>query len=414
MKKRLEQPGEQRIHLKESTDEAIVFRKKEKKREKKWSVVTLLFLIYAAIFFLSLFFLVEHSAGSTWQFSAAYVMRIARQNIQNFYNFVIGNGTPGSIDLQILKYLIVGLVGASLVACGALLQGTFRNVLAGPSTLGVQSGGTLGNMIYVLFFSGVTTSVSTVTVYRYDDIANAAQQASFFSRNIQQLFVLAGCIGGVLLVLGVSTIAGRGKVSSSAMILAGTVFSSLIGSFCGLIQYYIITKNPSDPRITAIRSLSMGSLDRAYSLEHFLSMAVILIPCIVILALLAGKMNLLALGEASAWTMGLNVKRYKIVMMVFSTVMTAVVTAYVGQIGFIGFMAPQLVRKAVGADFRKLFPASVAVGALLLTLIYDMARLFGMTDSLNLFTSVIGSVAMLSVLLKKRGGTGRESYRIAS
>ena len=408
----MEEPGEQRIHLKESTDEAVVFQKKEKKREKKWSMVTLLFLIYAAVFFLSLFFLVEHSAGAIWQFSPAYVMKIARQNIQNFYEFVIGNGTPGSIDLQILRYLIVGLVGASLAACGALLQGTFRNVLAGPSTLGVQSGGTLGNMIYVLFFMGTSTSV--VTIYRYDDIASTAEQASFFSRNIQQLFVLGGCIGGVLLVLGVATIAGRGKVSSSAMILAGTVFSSLIGSFCGLIQYYIITMNPSDMRIQEIRSLSMGSLDRAYSLEHFLSMAVVLIPCIVILALLAGKMNLLSFGEASAWTMGLNVKRYKILMMVFSTVMTAVVTAYVGHIGFIGFMAPQLVRKAAGTDFRRLFPASVAVGALLLTLIYDVARLFGMTNSLNLFTSVIGSVAMLIILLKKRGGASRESYRIAN
>lgn len=412
MKKQMEEPGEQRIHLKKSTDEAVVFRKKEKKREKKWSVVTLLFPIYAAVFFLSLFFLVEHSAGATWQFSLAYVMKIARQNIQNFYEFVIGNGTPGSIDLQILRYLIVGLVGASLAACGALLQGTFRNVLAGPSTLGVQSGGTLGNMIYVLFFGGTSTSV--VTIYRYDDIANTAEQATFFSRNIQQLFVLGGCIGGVLLVLGVATIAGRGKVSSSAMILAGTVFSSVIGSFCGLIQYYIITKNPSDERIQEIRSLSMGSLDRAYSLEHFLSMAVVLIPCIVILALLAGRMNLLSFGEASAWTMGLNVKRYKILMMVFSTVMTAVVTAYVGHIGFIGFMAPQLVRKAAGADFRRLFPASVAVGALLLTLIYDAARLFGMINSLNLFTSVIGSLAMLIILLKKRGGAGLESYRIAN
>ena len=267
-------------------------------------------------------------------------------------------------------------------------------------------------MIYVLFFMGTSTSV--VTIYRYDDIASTAEQASFFSRNIQQLFVLGGCIGGVLLVLGVATIADRGKVSSSAMILAGTVFSSLIGSFCGLIQYYIITMNPSDTRIQEIRSLSMGSLDRAYSLEHFLSMAVVLIPCIVILALLAGKMNLLSFGEASAWTMGLNVKRYKILMMVFSTVMTAVVTAYVGQIGFIGFMAPQLVRKAAGTDFRRLFPASVAVGALLLTLIYDAARLFGMTNSLNLFTSVIGSVAMLIILLKKRGGASRESYRIAN
>lgn len=407
MKNQNRDPENQRIHLKESQDETSIFQKAEKKREKKWGTVTLLFLIYAGVFFFSLFFLVEYSTTSAqWQFSAAYVLRIARQNIENFYNFIIGNGAPGGINYQIIKYLIVGLIGASLAACGALLQGTFRNILAGPTTLGAQSGGTLGNMIYVLLFC---TSAETVIVYSYDDLHEMAQQATFLSRNLQALLVLGGCIFGVALVIGIAMVAGRGKVSSSAMILAGTVFSSVIGSFCALIQYYIILKNPSDTRIDAIRSLSMGSLDRSYSFEHLCFMAVILIPCIVIMALFSGKMNMLAFGEDAARTMGVNVKRYKLVMMGVSTLMTAVVTAYVGQIGFIGFMAPQIIRKVIGPDFRRSFPASVAFGALLLTIIYDAARVMGMTDSLNLFTSVIGSIVMLFVLLHKKGGVRREA-----
>lgn len=401
MKKKDSNQQEQRIHLRESGDETSLFREKEKKREKKWSVVTILFFAYAGVFFASLLFLVEYSAGARWQFSFAYMLRIIRQNIQNLYEFIIGNGAPGGINFQIIRYLIVGLVGASLAACGALLQGTFRNVLAGPSTLGVQSGGTLGNMIYVLFFC--TTTGETV-VYRFRDMQQIAAESTFWDRNLQQLLVFAGCLFAVVLVLGISTIAGKGKVSSSAMILAGTIFSSVIGSFCALIQYYIILKNPSDSRITTLRSLSMGSLDRAYSMEHFVSMAVILIPCMVILALLSGKMNLLALGEVPAAAMGMNVRRYKMIMMLVSTLMTAVVTAYVGHIGFIGFMVPQITRRLSGPDFRRIFPASLAVGAVLLTLIYDAARVAGMTDSLNLFTSVIGSIAMLYVLLKKRGG----------
>lgn len=379
-----------------------MFRKNEKKREIKWGIVALLFLIYAGIFVFSLVFVMEYSISTVrTQFSLAYVLRIAQQNIHSLYEFMTGNVNYGGMNFQIIRYLIVGLIGASLAACGALLQGTFRNVLAGPSTLGIQSGGTLGNMIYVLFFA---FTVGTVEVYSTSEIADTVSQANFFQRNLQQMLVLGGCLFGVLLVISIATIAGRGKVSSSAMILSGTVFSAVIGSFCSLIQYYIIIRNPSDERIELLRSLSMGSLDRAYTLEHLLSMSAVLIPCMAVLTVFSGKMNMLSFGEDAARTMGMNVRAYKFLMMGASTLMTAVVTAYVGHIGMIGFMSPQIIRRVVGPDFRRLFPASIAFGALLMTIIYDVARVLGMTDSLNLFTSIIGSFAMVFVLLRGKGG----------
>ncbi|MCD7865335.1 MAG: iron ABC transporter permease [Clostridiales bacterium] len=399
------QTGEQendRIHFRESAEEVSVFRKNETKRNNKWGIVALLFLIYAGIFVFSLVFVMEYSVSTVRiQFSLAYVLRIARQNINNLYQFIIGNGAPGGINFQIIRYLIVGVIGASLAACGALLQGTFRNVLAGPSTLGIQSGGTLGNLIYVLLFE---TTTETLAVYSADDISEIASQANFFQRNLQQVIVFGGCMFGVLLVVSIATIAGRGKISSSAMILSGTVFSAVIGSFCSLIQYYIIVKNPSDERIELLRSLSMGSLDRAYTAEHLLSMCVVLIPCMALLAAFSGRMNMLTFGEDAARSMGMNVRLYKLLMMGASTLMTAVVTAYVGHIGMIGFMSPQIIRRVAGPDFKILFPASIAFGALLMTIIYDVARVLGMTDSLNLFTSIIGSFVMVFVLLNRKGG----------
>ncbi|MCC8028958.1 MAG: iron ABC transporter permease [Lachnospiraceae bacterium] len=402
MNRQTGEPENDRIHIRESAEEVSVFQKSEKKRQVKWSIVALLFLVYAGVFVASLVFVTEYSVSTVRiQFSLAYVLRIARQNINNIYQFMIGNGAPGGINFQIIRYLIVGLIGSSLAACGALLQGTFRNVLAGPSTLGIQSGGTLGNLIYVLVFA---TSTTTVTVYTSSGLAEAAAQSNFFQRNLQQMLVLGGCLFGVLLVVSIATIAGRGKISSSAMILSGTVFSAVIGSFCSLIQYYIIVKNPSDDRIELLRSLSMGSLDRAYSLEHLLSMSAVLIPCMAVLAVFSGKMNMLSFGEDAARSMGMNVRMYKLLMMGASTLMTAVVTAYVGHIGMIGFMSPQIIRRVVGPDFRRLFPASIAFGALLMTIIYDVARVLVMTDSLNLFTSIIGSFVMVFVLLNRKGG----------
>ncbi len=396
-----------RIHLKESGDEVSIFQESERKRNKKPGIIGFLFLVYVFVFLFSLLFLVEYSTNSAaLKFSAAYVLRIIRMNFDNLYNYIMGNGAPGGINFQIRRYLIVGLVGAALAACGALLQGTFRNILAGPSTMGVQSGGSLGNMIYVLFFC---TSTEVVTIYRYDEMAEIAETSTFFERNIQQLLVMGGCLFGILFVVGIAVIAGKGKVSSTAMILAGTIFSSVIGSFCSIIQYYIILKDPTDPRIELIRGLSMGSMSRVYSLEHVISMAVILLPCMFILGLFSGKMNILAFGEEAAQTMGMNVRAYRIIMIVASTLMTAVVTAYVGQIGFIGFMVPQVTRRIVGPDFRRLFPASVVCGALLLTVIYDVARVMGLTDSMNLFTSLIGSVVMMLVILNKKGGPRHEA-----
>ncbi len=391
-----------RIHLRDAENELSAFQKSERNREKRWGIVTILFLVYVAVFLVSLIFLVEYgTGGARWQFSLAYYIEIVRQNFYKLYNFIIGNFGYGGINHQLVRYLIVGLIGASLAACGALMQGTFRNVLAGPSTMGIQSGATLGNMIYVLFFY---ESIGTVVVYSYEDLAEASANTSFIASNIQQLLVLGCALGGVGLVMGVSLIAGRGKVSSSAMILAGTVFSTVISSFTGLIQYYIIIQNPSDERIQELRSLSMGDMNRVYSARQLLILLAFLVPCMVILALIAGRMNILSFGEEAAQVMGINVRLFRFIMIMASTLMTAIITAYVGQIGFIGFMVPQVTRRLVGPDFRRLFPASIAFGALLLTIIYDVARFLGMTDSLNMFTSLLGSFVMLFVLLNRRNG----------
>ncbi len=391
-----------RIHLRDTEDELAAFQRTEKNREKRWGIVTILFLVYAAVFIVSLIFLVEYgTGGARWQFSLAYYLEIVRQNFVKLYNFIIGNFAYGGINYQMVRYLTVGLIGASLAACGALMQGTFRNVLAGPSTMGIQSGASLGNMIYVLFFY---ETIGTVVVYSYEDIAEEAANATFLTSNLQQLLVFGCALAGVGLVMGVALLAGRGKVSSSAMIIAGTVFSTVISSFTSLIQYYIIIQNPSDERIEVMRSLSMGDLNRVYNVRQLLFMLAFLAPCMVILALIAGRMNVMSFGEDAAQVMGVNVRLFRFIMIMAATLMTAVITAYVGQIGFIGFMVPQVTRRLVGPDFRRLFPASIAFGALLLTIIYDVARYLGMTGSLNMFTSLLGSFVMLFVLLNRRNG----------
>lgn len=403
--------GDRRIHMRTSPDEVTLFKEGSQKGKKKFGVMGLLALIYAGVFFCSVLFVVDgHVTTIDIEMQsgpAAYLFKIWRQNLEGFYAMLVSGGTDGwAMFMQVIKYLCVGLVGAGMASAGSLLQGTFRNVLASPTTMGVQSGGTLGNMVYVLLFC---SAGAETYVYSYDELQKMAASLTFWDRNAQYVLVLGGCVAGVVLILSIATAAGRGKVSSSALILSGTVFSGIIGSFSSLIQYYIILSNPNDERISIMRALAMGSFDGVYSLRQLLPMAGIILPCIFIMGLSAGRMNVLTFGEEPARTMGLNPRVCRAILIGFSTLITATVMAYVGHIGMIGFMVPQFMRKIVGPDFRRLFPATVIGGALFLTVIYDVARWWFMTNSLNVFTSGIGSVVMLVVLLKKiqKGGVRR-------
>jgi iron complex transport system permease protein len=104
--------------------------------------------------------------------------------------------------------------------------------------------------------------------------------------------------------------------------------------------------------------------------------------------------------------MGVNIHTLRIAMIAVGTVLTAVVVAFCGRIGFIGFMIPLVGRKFVGPGMERLLPASMLLGSILLLVVYDLAYIAGLTSYLNLFTSSIGGVVLLVTLLKK-GGTGR-------
>ena len=292
--------------------------------------------------------------------------------------------------------------GACLAASGAVYQGTFKNILASPTTLGVMSGGSFGNILYALFF----VSIATESVKLSELSADPVTDLPLLSGNLQSFMVLAGCFGAVFIVVGITLMLGRGKLHANNLIITGIIFSSIIGSFSGLVQYYLIEHNPSDPRIDVIRNMMMGGFGNAYKLDQMLIMLAFLAPCVIILMVLSGRMDVLALGDEQARTMGLNVTFFKNTIIAINTVMTAVVIAFCGQIGFIGFIIPLAARRLVGPAFRKLLPASMLMGATLLIIIYDIAHLLGMTGYMNVLTSAFGSIVMIIALIRG-GGVSR-------
>lgn len=389
-----------RIQVSVYEDEITGFQKKNKKRMHKLSIPLILLLVWIGLYFGSIIFNVTYYTSGTGGESMnrmSYYMNQISTFIECTYNLVFDAGPTGNIEMSFCRFLAIALAGAALAACGAVFQGTFRNVLAGPSTMGVMSGGSMGCMIYLLFFYSAGISVYSAGGY-------IQQALSFVQRFQQQLCVLAGCFGGVLLVLLVATIVGKGKVSSSAMVIAGTVFSGVISNITMVCQYWIMATDPSDPRIEYMREMMMGSFDNMTTLTIVGMMGIPILICLVLLCAGSAKLNILSLGEEEAVTMGLNVRLCKNLMILIGTVLTAMVVSFCGRIGFIGFMVPMIVRRLTGPDLKKLLPVSMLAGAVFLTIIYDIACLLQLQSNISMITGPLGCIVMVITLFRKGGG----------
>lgn len=390
--------GNQRIHLHGSQDEVAAYQKEERKRDKTLSPLVILALILAGLTVISLFGIVGYNQSS---YSLAWYLKYVSLNIKHLYNLIFHAGDTGNIQVTIFKILGVVVIGASLASCGTVMQGCFRNVMAGPSTTGVMAGGTLGCTLYLLLFASPETSASGSGVVGLE----AYGCGSFLATYGYQFCVLAGCIGGVALILTISTLAGRGKLSAYAMLISGMVFSTVISNVNMMIQYFMIMKNPNDERITAMRDMMLGSFDKINNLTVLLMMGLPLLVCLGILLRIRNRLNLLSMGMDEAAVAGMNVQRYQRLMMFLSALITALVVSFCGQIGFIGFMVPLIARRTVGPDMRSLVPASMLVGAIMLLVIHDISVLLAVSDSINLITSGIGCLVMLITLLRGKGGS---------
>ena len=380
------------------------FRENEKKHTKKVNAIVIMAVALFFLFWISMLLIVPYDQFS---FNPAWVFEHIKSSFQELYKVLFGGYTTYSVI--IVRYLAIIVCGAALAASGSALKGSFKNTLAGPSTMGVMSGGSIGAMVYIFLFMESTSS-QVIEATRASELIN--ENPSFMDTYGQAVFVLAGCFLGVITTMGVANIAGRGKVSRTAMILSGTVISSLSSNIMMIVQYYIILKDPDDERITYIQELMMGSFDRVNTFGQLAMMSVPIIICLVILIVISGRLNLLSLGEDEARSMGINVKMYSTLLIIIATVLTAFVVAFVGRIGFLGFMIPMVAQKFVGHDMKKLLPASMLMGAIMLMVVYDVAKALNLTGYLNMITTPIGAIVMFITLIRSRkGGQGDEALR---
>ena len=322
----------------------------------------------------------------------------------------IGSGSAAGMAVMIYlsQIIAVAIAGAALALNGAVYQGAMKNALASPSTLGVMSGATLGNLAYTLLIA-LPSELEQDSFLRVSEIQEKMNSLTtldyIMTAQGRTLCCLAGCAIVVALVLLVAFMAGRGRISKVGLLVTGQVFTAVIASIIEMVQFYLRDFGTESQQLAA-RSVVGGSFEHFYDLASVALMAVPVLVGIVIVMALRNRLNLLSFDDDEARSMGISVNSTRVAVIAVCTVLTAVIVSFCGSVGFVGFIVPHLARKLVGPDFRYFIPASIFLGALYLTVAYYLMNMSGIFQgSVGTFTSVIGVVffAVMAVRQRARG-----------
>ncbi|MBP1773145.1 MAG: transport system permease protein [Holophagaceae bacterium] len=277
-------------------------------------------------------------------------------------------------DFRLPRALVGMAVGAALGASGVVMQAFFRNPLASPGLLGVSSGGALG----------------AVGVLALGPIAGWAAATLW-------TLPLASVAGAFLATGAVLLLAQRGA-GTERLLLSGVALNALLGAGTS----FLLTTTAGHFEVNAqILFWLMGGLE-SRSWEHvWMGVPPILLGCLLLLPL-GRAMNLLSLGEESAQSLGVDVRRLRRQLIVLSTVLTALATAVAGIVGFVGLVVPHALRLAVGPDHRRLLPYSMLGGAAFLLACDLVTRTFPLGLRLGVVTAIIGGPFFLWLLRRPR------------
>ena len=347
------------------------------------------------------------SANNT-RLSLAWWVGVLQGNITAYAQFFLEQKDVATVGMAIAQRTMPIIAGAALGISGAIYQGSLKNALASPSTLGVMAGATLGVTAYSLLRVSNDSYVEAYTmsqaVAQYADL-NPLEY--LMATQELALWAVIGALATASIVLGIALIAGRGRISGIALIITGQVLMTLLGAVNQLVRYWMANTAPDSMQSLTMRSLQVSKLGGAFNWVDVLALGAPTLACIIALLLLAPKLNLLAFGEDEARSMGVHTNRLRIVAVGLCTLLTAIVVAYCGVIGFIGFFIPHLMRRLVGPDMRFLMPASALGGSLFLMVAYDVVSFYDSTalSSIGIVTSLIGGAVFLVIVIRQRGAS---------
>lgn len=272
------------------------------------------------------------------------------------------------LKVRLPRILAAVLIGAALSVCGAVYQGIYKNPLAAPDILGVSSGSAFGAALGILLsFSYLLVSLSAF------------------------IFGLVA----VLLTYYLSKLFKSDKILS--LILSGILIGSLFTSLTSLLKLMADT----DTKLPEITYWLMGSLS-SVSINDIFYLAPIVIVFMIPLIMFSWRLNLLSSGDDEAKSMGVDVNKLRLIVIICTTIMTAACVSVSGIIGFVGIVIPHFCRKLFGYDYKRLIFSSILMGSSLLLITDDISRtLFSTEIPIGIITSFIGIPVFIILLIKK-------------
>lgn len=287
------------------------------------------------------------------------------------------------LEIRLPRAILGILAGGSLAVCGAALQGLFRNPLADPGLIGVSAGAA---------FAAVVTIV-----------LGGALFAGFMAWARAFALPLAAFTGGLIATVLVYRIASNaGRTIVATMLLGGVAVSAIASAGIGIMVFLA-----DDDQLRTLNFWLLGSLASA-GWPTLLPALPLLAAPMVLVPLWARTLNALLLGEAEAAHIGVDVERFKKLLVLLVALGTGAAVALAGIIGFVGLVVPHMIRLSAGPDHRLLLPGAVLLGGTLLPGADLLARLVVIPAEMpiGIITALVGGPFFLWLLIREKGRLG--------
>ena len=281
--------------------------------------------------------------------------------------------------IRLPRILLGGIVGAGLGVAGASYQAIFRNPLADPQLIGVSSGAAFGSALTILLLGGVLGALAGP---------------------------LGGLIGGLIagaLVYSLARHGGRTEVVT--LILAGIAIAAVGTAGAGFIS--IVADEPSlkSELFWVLGSLTFSTWRLVWFTLPFVALAAVVLP------IYGSAMNVSLLGDSEARSLGIDVERFRMIVLALATMAVGASVAAAGVIGFVGLLVPHGIRMVAGPDNRLVVPGSAIGGAALVILVDLIARTVASPTEIpvGLLTAVLGGpvfVWLIGRTRREHGGWG--------
>ncbi len=283
------------------------------------------------------------------------------------------------MDYRLPKMFTAILVGGGLAVSGLLMQTLFRNPLAGPFVLGISSGASLGAAL-LLMGGSLLSGISTFRMVNDISLVIAASVGSF-------------------LVLAIVMLAANKVKDTMALLIIGLMFGSITGALVSVLAYFSDAE-----QLQRFIFWSYGSVGNLSWAQLSILAGIVFVGLFVSILILK-SLNAFLLGEQYAKSLGIAIRKSRLLIIIATGVLAGGITAFAGPIAFVGLAVPHLTRQLFHTmDHRILLPAVFLYGAILMLLCDTIAQLPNTASVLpiNAITSIIGAPVVIWLLVRKR------------